>query len=122
MSMLTPEAQMNYLIQWFREWSDFQRQDFLPILAEKLSDVVYVNGIVNSISSVNCNEKPMSLFECRVKLFREWIPTWTADQRERLAKQISDIDPSFAEKLNMELRNGIGNGTEGSETESLENH
>lgn len=122
MSVLSPEAQMNYLIQWFKEWSDFQRADFLPVLAEKLSDSVYVNGIVNSISSVNCQDKPMSLFECRVKLFREWVPQWNADQRERLAKQISDIDPSFAEKLNSELRNGIANHTEGSETESLENH
>lgn len=121
MSVLSPEVQMNYLIQWFKEWSEYQRTDFLPILAEKLHEGAYVNGIVNSIATVNCQDKPMSLFECRVKLFKEWVPAWTVEQRERLAKQIADIDPSFADKLNSEVRNGFGNHTEGSETESTDN-
>lgn len=69
MTMLSVEAQMGYLVQWFTEWSDLQRTDFLPVLAEKLSNVTYVNGIVNSISGVNCQDKPMSLFECRVCIF-----------------------------------------------------
>jgi hypothetical protein len=64
--MLSTEAQMRYLIQWFHEWSDLQRSDFLPIMAEKYTNKAYVNGIVNSIANVNCREKPMSLFECRV--------------------------------------------------------
>lgn len=120
MSVLSAEVQMNYLVQWFREWSEYQRADFLPILAEKLHEGSYVNGIINNIAGVNCQDKPMSLFECRVKLFKEWFPTWSIEQRERLAKQISDIDPNFGEKLNSELRNGFNNH-EGSETESTEN-
>lgn len=68
MPMLTADAQIRYLIQWFHEWSDLQRQDFLPVMAEKYANKVYMNGIVNSISNVNCRDKPMSLFECRVTL------------------------------------------------------
>lgn len=107
MTMLSVEAQMGYLVQWFTEWSDLQRTDFLPVLAEKLSNVAYVNGIVNSISGVNCQDKPMSLFECRVKLFREWIAQWTPEQRERLVTRISDVDPTFGEKLSAEMPNGV---------------
>lgn len=66
MTMLSAEAQIRYLMQWFREWSELQRSDFLPIMAEKYVNKAYVNGIVNSISNVNCRDKPMSLFECRV--------------------------------------------------------
>lgn len=64
--MLSVEAQIRYLVQWFNEWSDLQRSDFLPVMAEKYTNQTYVNGIVNSISNVNCRDKPMSLFECRV--------------------------------------------------------
>lgn len=63
---LNTDAQVRYLIQWFNEWSELQRSDFLPILAEKFANKVYVNGIVNSVSGVSCQDKPMSLFECRV--------------------------------------------------------
>ncbi|KAH0817792.1 hypothetical protein GEV33_004996 [Tenebrio molitor] len=105
--MLSTEAQMRYLIQWFHEWSDLQRSDFLPIMAEKYTNKAYVNGIVNSIANVNCREKPMSLFECRVKLFKEWFGQWSTEQKENFLKQISEIDTSFAEKLNGELRNGV---------------
>lgn len=64
---LTNDAQVRYMIQWFEEWSELQRQDFLPILAEKIAaNGTYVNGIVNSMTTVNCEEKPMNLFQCRV--------------------------------------------------------
>lgn len=69
MTMLSVEAQMSYLVQWFTEWSELQRTDFLPVLAEKMTNIAYVNGIVNSIAGVNCQDKPMSLFECRVCIY-----------------------------------------------------
>ncbi|GLV36321.1 uncharacterized protein CBL_08815 [Carabus blaptoides fortunei] len=112
---------MSYLVQWFTEWSELQRTDFLPVLAEKMTNIAYVNGIVNSIAGVNCQDKPMSLFECRVKLFREWVSQWNAEQRERLMKRIAEVDPSFGEKLNSELQNGVEeNGVEESDVGSIE--
>ncbi|KAF2881695.1 hypothetical protein ILUMI_24477 [Ignelater luminosus] len=109
MTNISSEAQIRYLIQWFTEWSELQRSDFLPILAEKYSNKVYVNGIVNHISAVNCQDKPMSLFECRIKLFKEWFAHWNPEQKEGFLKKLTDIDPSFAEKLNAELQNGVTN-------------
>ncbi|XP_015836844.1 uncharacterized protein C14orf119 isoform X2 [Tribolium castaneum] len=113
--MLSTDAQIRYLVQWFHEWSDLQRSDFVPILAEKYANKAYVNGIVNSIANVNCQEKPMSLFECRVKLFREWFSQWSADQKESFLKQIKEIDSGFADKLNAELQNGISENHENGE-------
>ncbi|XP_072392557.1 uncharacterized protein C14orf119 [Diabrotica undecimpunctata] len=107
MTMLSADAQIRYLVQWFQEWSEFQRSDFLPILAEKYANKAYVNGIINSISNVDCRDKPMSLFECRVKLFKEWFIHWTADQKQNFLAQISEIDSVFAEKLNGEIQNGV---------------
>ncbi|KAL3287112.1 hypothetical protein HHI36_001593 [Cryptolaemus montrouzieri] len=107
--MLSAEAQIRYLMQWFQEWSDLQKADFLPIMAEKYANKVYVNGIVNSISNVECRDKPMSLFECRVKLFKEWFSQWSIEQKEQFLKQITDLDSTFAEKLNCELQNGTAN-------------
>ncbi|XP_056646587.1 uncharacterized protein C14orf119 [Diorhabda sublineata] len=107
MTMLSADAQIRYLVQWFQEWSELQRSDFLPILAEKYANKAYVNGIINSISNVDCRDKPMSLFECRVKLFKEWFIHWTADQKHNFISQISDIDTAFAEKLNEEIQNGV---------------
>ncbi|KAI4469127.1 hypothetical protein MML48_2g00000687 [Holotrichia oblita] len=66
MTMLGVDEQIRYLLQWFNEWSELQRSDFLPILSEKYSNKPYVNGIVNNIANVSCQEKPMSLFQCRV--------------------------------------------------------
>lgn len=124
MSTISAEAQIRYLLQWFQEWSDFQRSDFLPILAENYAHKAYVNGIVNSIANINCRDKPMSIFECRVssiknkvifncmefnlqtfqiKLFKEWFIQWNIEQKEAFLKKLGDIDPHFMEKLNLEI-------------------
>lgn len=70
---LTVDNELRYIIQWFNEWSDYQKTDFLPILTEYLSTSsgVYLNGIVSGLAGTNCNEKPMSLFQCRVSDFKQ---------------------------------------------------
>ncbi|XP_026470049.1 uncharacterized protein LOC113374011 [Ctenocephalides felis] len=103
---ISTDVQIRYLLQWFSEWSDLQRSDFLPILAEQIgssSNSVYMNGVVNSLANATCDDKPMNLFQCRVKLFRGWTANWTADEMKRLAEKFSEIDSSFGEKLADEL-------------------
>jgi len=71
-NITTVDGELRYMIQWFNEWSELQREDFLPILVDYLSKEnsgVYVNGVVSSIPSMSCEDKPMSLFQCRVSLF-----------------------------------------------------
>lgn len=33
---LSGDQQMNYFLDWFNNWSDLQRTDFVPVLAEKM--------------------------------------------------------------------------------------
>lgn len=68
---LSQDAEFRYIVQWFNEWSELQKDDFIPILVELLKDekTVYVNGIVNSIANADCNDKPLNLFQCRVNRY-----------------------------------------------------
>lgn len=66
---LTVDGEFRYIVSWFNEWSELQRDDFLPILVEYIKgnpDASYMNGIVSGMAASNCDDKPMSLFQCRV--------------------------------------------------------
>lgn len=68
---LSVDGELRYIIQWFNEWSELQREDFLPIVVEYLTKdrgAHYMNGVVNSMSAASFDEKPMSLFQCRVSI------------------------------------------------------
>ncbi|XP_022116245.1 uncharacterized protein C14orf119 [Pieris rapae] len=104
-SGLTSEAQLRYMIQWFEEFSELQREDFLPILAAAHGDKP--DQLTAGLSTLTCEDKPLSLFQCRIKLFNEWYPTWNEDQKERLIKAVTETDPDFGEKLQDILTNGI---------------
>lgn len=70
---LSVDGELRYIIQWFNEWSELQRDDFLPIVVEYLTKdngTHYMNGVVNSLSAASFDEKPMSLFQCRVSLMK----------------------------------------------------
>lgn len=33
---LNGDQQMNYFLSWFNNWSDLQKSDFVPVLADKM--------------------------------------------------------------------------------------
>lgn len=69
MSNLTIEGEFRYIVQWFNEWSELQRDDFVPIVIDYLTKEtpgVYVNGVVSGLANADVMDKPMSLFQCRV--------------------------------------------------------
>lgn len=75
---LTADREFRYIVQWFSEWSDFQREDFVPVLASYLAGgtgasgatkTPYVNGIIGGMANLSGQDKPMSLFQCRVSWF-----------------------------------------------------
>lgn len=82
---LSVDGELRYIIQWFNEWSDLQREDFLPILVEYLTKdgpAHYMNGVVNSFAAATCEDKPMSLFQCRVSFINNnmhWRKVQTFD-------------------------------------------
>lgn len=105
----TVPAQLGYIVQWFHEWSEMQRNDFLPILAQKFGAKGYVNGLLPGMENIaNLDDKPPSLFQCRIKLFREWSESWGQTEKDQLLKYIKDIDPGFVTKYEEELQSEEG--------------
>jgi len=128
MNNLSNESEFRFIVQWFCEWSELQRDDFVPVLVEYLTQdsttsEIHMNGMVNSIV---INDKPMSLFQCRIKLFREWSPKWPIEFRHKLKEKIIEMDSNVGEKIINEIKihngesnhlneNGNANGTTGDE-------
>lgn len=79
MNNLSVDGEFRYIIQWFNEWSELQRDDFVYVLVEYLTrdipgspgeggNSTYINDIVNSLATSGVQDKPMSLFQCRVTI------------------------------------------------------
>uniref|UniRef100_A0A034WC36 Uncharacterized protein n=1 Tax=Bactrocera dorsalis TaxID=27457 RepID=A0A034WC36_BACDO len=107
MNNLSIDGEFRYIIQWFNEWSELQRDDFVPVMLEYLQqggpNEVYMNGIVNSVSQSSIQDKPMSLFQCRIKLFREWNKKWPAELKLKLQEKVTEIDSKVGEKITNEI-------------------
>jgi hypothetical protein len=103
------QAQVQYVVEWFNEWSEMQRGDFLPVLAQQFVPSSYVNGLVSGVEELGCrDDRPPSLFQCRIKLFREWSETWGAFEREQLLNQIKAVDAAFVSKFEEEVHSVSG--------------
>lgn len=109
---LTADREFRYIVQWFSEWSDFQREDFVPVLATYLAGgtgaggatkTPYVNGIIGGMANLSGQDKPMSLFQCRVKLFNDWSAKWPESQREKLLERLTELDADFGQHVQREL-------------------
>jgi hypothetical protein len=106
------QAQVQYVVEWFNEWSEMQRGDFLPVLAQQFVPSGYVNGLVSGVEGLVCRDnRPPSLFQCRIKLFREWSETWGVTEREQLLNRIKAVDATFVSKFEEEVHSvpGIDN-------------
>ncbi|XP_078034375.1 uncharacterized protein C14orf119 [Augochlora pura] len=105
-ALLSNEAQLRYVIEWFQEWSEMQRSDFLSILLEQCGPGGLVNGLVPRMETLGCadgSDRPPSIFQCRVKLFREWSNNWSQQEKDSLLSSIKNTDPAFAEKYEEKL-------------------
>ncbi|CAG9565379.1 unnamed protein product [Danaus chrysippus] len=97
-SGLTSEAQLRYILEWFREFSELQREDFLPILAAAHLDKA--EQLAASVASLSCEDKP-------IKLFNSWFPNWSDEEKDRLVRAVSEIDSDFGNKLQDIMANGL---------------
>lgn len=101
---LTSEAQLRYLLQWFGEFSELQREDFLPVLAAARRHEP--DQLATAMAGMCCEDKPVSLFQCRIKLFNDWYPTWSEEEQDRLVLAVSEMDSEFGTKLQDVMVNG----------------
>lgn len=63
---LSFERELRYIVQWFNEWSELQREDFVPILSDFLVKDT-LEGVDTWLAAATCADKPLSLFQCRVR-------------------------------------------------------
>ncbi|KAG5673684.1 hypothetical protein PVAND_003709 [Polypedilum vanderplanki] len=94
-SHLSPEAEFRYFLTWFREFSEYEKSDFMNILIQWLlkTNEAHLNGIES-----NCS-KP-TIFHCRMKLFREWSSKWNDQLRSKFIEKLNELDPDFVLKMN----------------------
>lgn len=120
-NQLTADREFRYIVQWFSEWSDFQRDDFVPVMAAYLANgggggtagtdsegstaksPPYVNGIIGGMANLSGQDKPMSLFQCRVKLFNDWSSKWPETHRSKLLERLTELDATFGAQIQREL-------------------
>jgi hypothetical protein len=96
-------------VEWFNEWSEMQRGDFLPVLAQQFVPSCYVNGLVSGVEGLGCrDDRPLSLFQCRIKLFREWSENWGSLEREQLINRIKAVDAAFVSRFEEEVHSVSG--------------
>jgi len=107
-SELSSDQQMNYLLAWFNTWSTLQKDDFIPVLAEKLSSKwAAANGLGDALNSLTLeNNRPPSLFQCQIKLFTDWVVAWSDDQKNYFILRLKDIDQGFSKKYENYLEFG----------------
>ncbi|XP_046805658.1 uncharacterized protein LOC111675794 [Lucilia cuprina] len=131
MNNLTFDGEFRYIVQWFNEWSELQRDDFVPILvkyitgshtsedddnddgleAVAVTPPVNMNGLPNDLEF---SGRPMSLFQCRIKLFNQWNRRWPTEFKEKLQQKIGEIDGKVGEKIKLALNpNNTGTLTNG---------
>lgn len=101
----TFQSQLRYLNQWFHEWSEMQRYDFLPVLLNKFSGKTSMNGIIPNLQSLSTEDstRPPSLFQCRIKLFQEWTTNWSDSEKEQFINSLKSIDEEFMKKYDEEF-------------------
>lgn len=54
-----------------------------------------------------------------MKLFREWCTKWPEDYKDKLVETVSEMDPTYGDKLHEKLKsatNGYQNGHQNGET------
>lgn len=91
----TTGNQVGYLCEWFSSWSEMQREDFIPILAQAYFPKDHINGLLGGISDLSVGARRPSLFDCQVKLFHDWFANWTDAERTRLLEYLTETDPDF---------------------------
>jgi len=107
-------AQIRYLLQWFGEWSEMERGDFLPVLVHGFgAGDAAVNGLLPIADSLRKEDgRPLSLFKCRIKLFTEWVQTWSDDDKESFLTGIRSMDEDFAQRYEQKASARVVNGPE----------
>lgn len=90
--------QLQYLLEWFQEFSSLQKEDFLHILTDKYSQC-NLSTFPESLGSLQVGDRPPSIFQCRMKLFTEWFNNWSDEEKAELLIRLKMSDKNFMMKF-----------------------
>jgi len=113
MSSVSADKQMEYILLWFQEFSELQKQDFNQVLVGKFgpqSDEL----LSQSLGSLQMADRPPSLFQCRMILFNKWFEEWSEEDKASLVENLRQLDADFIERFEGALSSApavVTNGT-----------
>lgn len=110
--------QSAYLVSWFNEYSDLQRDDFLRVLARKYaaSPTQGGSGLEDVLSALAINpDAPPSLFQCRMSLFDQWFQGWSDEDKAGFLDRLRSVDADFVDRIS-----SVPNGRADDHSPSLE--
>lgn len=93
---LTKPEELNFLINWFSEFSEMQRCDFFKIILKKYaSSNVDADLVTSAIKMMQVNDRPPTIFHCRMKLFDDWFTNWSDEEKGDLLVRLKNLDAAF---------------------------
>lgn len=108
MSFGSAEREISIVVNWFKQWSDMQKGDFLKDLVEKAVPD-RMDALFDTMKALNVQDKPPSIFECQMKLFNQWFHGWKDDDVNNFMMQLRMIEPAFVVKFDQEVATARAN-------------
>lgn len=98
MSLSCVEQEHNCVQSWFRNWSPWQRNKFMEELLCKAVPANSADLLLDSIDSLTLQgntDRGPSLFQCQLKLFRQWFDNWQDKERNQFLAKLQEVDSDF---------------------------
>ena len=102
MSLCNTEKEICSVTHWFKDWSQFQKQEFMRNLIDKAVPQK-VSTLFDAMTSLNVQDKPPSIFQCQLKLFDQWFCEWNDYERNSFMKRLEEIDLDFVNSFNAQV-------------------
>lgn len=98
MSLSGEEQELRCVLNWFSNWEEQQRDQFLNVLIEKAVPPD-IDQLFQGLDQLTLNSSFQSVFQCQLRLFSQWFDAWTCLHRNKLLYNLHLKDPSFVEKF-----------------------
>lgn len=86
------------MVNWFTQWRRFQLQDFMANLVNKAVPPD-VDSLFDAMQAFNVKDKPLTMFQCQLKLFNSWFQSWSEKERETFLRRLAEKNPAFVEEF-----------------------
>lgn len=98
MALSLPEQEISSVVNWFTQWRRFQLQDFMANLVNKAVPPD-VDSLFDAMQAFNVKDKPLTMFQCQLKLFNSWFQSWSEKERETFLRRLAEKNPAFVEEF-----------------------